>query len=62
MDTLFGDLPFHSPHDAPLTAPLHPRHRLTGHRIGANTTIFSAIDVFLLRPLPLTDADRLMQV
>jgi len=27
--------------------------------IGANTSIFSAVDVFMLRPLPYPDADRL---
>src|SRR5687768_14351285 len=30
--------------------------------ISVNTTIFSAVDVFLIRPLPYPDADRLLQV
>src|SRR5687768_9991564 len=30
--------------------------------IGVNTTIFSAVDVFLIRPLPYPDADRIVQV
>jgi len=30
--------------------------------IGANTTIFSAVDVFMLRPLPYPDAHRLVHV
>jgi putative ABC transport system permease protein len=30
--------------------------------IGANVTIFSAVDVFMLRPLPYPDADRLVHV
>jgi putative ABC transport system permease protein len=30
--------------------------------IGANTTVFSALDVFLIRPLPFPDADRLVHV
>jgi putative ABC transport system permease protein len=33
-----------------------------GLGIGVNTTIFSAVDVFLIRPLPYPDADRVMQV
>lgn len=33
-----------------------------GLGIGVNTTIFSAVDVFLIRPLPYADADRLVQV
>ena len=30
--------------------------------IGVNTTIFSAVDVFLIRPLPYPDEDRILQV
>lgn len=30
--------------------------------IGANTTVFSAVNHVLLRPLPFTDADRLIRV
>jgi len=30
--------------------------------IGANTTIFSAVDVFLLRPLPYPEAERIVRV
>src|SRR5688500_7318215 len=30
--------------------------------IGLNTTIFSAVDVFLLRPLPYPNADDILQV
>ena len=33
-----------------------------GLGIGANVTIFSAVDVFMLRPLPYPDADRLVHV
>ena len=33
-----------------------------GLGIGVNTTIFSAVDVFLIKPLPYPDADRIMQV
>ncbi|MCZ6918338.1 MAG: ABC transporter permease [Gemmatimonadetes bacterium] len=33
-----------------------------GIGIGATTAIFSAVDVFMLRPLPYADADRLMKV
>jgi putative ABC transport system permease protein len=33
-----------------------------GLGIGANVTIFSAVDVFMLRPLPYPDADRLIHV
>jgi putative ABC transport system permease protein len=33
-----------------------------GIGIGANTTIFSAVDVFMLRPLPYPDSDRLYTV
>ena len=30
--------------------------------VAANTTIFSAVDVFLYRPLPYPEPDRLVQV
>ncbi|HEY8469795.1 MAG TPA: hypothetical protein VIL18_09135 [Longimicrobiales bacterium] len=30
--------------------------------IGANTTIFSALDVFLIRPLPYPEAERIVRV
>src|SRR5688500_11814794 len=33
-----------------------------GLGIGVNTTIFSAVDVFLIRPLPYGDAERIVQV
>src|SRR5580692_1387686 len=33
-----------------------------GLGIGANTAIFSAVDAALLRPLPFTHADRLVQI
>ena len=33
-----------------------------GLGVGANVTIFSAVDVFMLRPLPYPDADRLLHV
>lgn len=33
-----------------------------GLGIGANVTIFSAVDVFMLRPLPYPEADRLLHV
>ena len=33
-----------------------------GLGIGANVTIFSAVDVFVLRPLPYPEADRLLHV
>src|SRR5262245_16436034 len=33
-----------------------------GLGISLNTTIFSAVDVFLIRPLPYPDADRILQV
>ncbi|HEX9691067.1 MAG TPA: ABC transporter permease [Gemmatimonadales bacterium] len=33
-----------------------------GLGIGANVTIFSAVDVFMVRPLPYPDADRLLHV
>jgi putative ABC transport system permease protein len=33
-----------------------------GLGIAANTTIFAAIDAYLIRPIPVPDADRIMQV
>ena len=33
-----------------------------GLGISLNTTIFSAVDVFLIRPLPYPDADRILQI
>ena len=33
-----------------------------GVGIGANTAVFSAVDVFMLRPLPYPDSDRLHMV
>jgi putative ABC transport system permease protein len=62
MDTLLSDLRFtlRTMARSPLLYILAIVSLAIG--IGANTTIFSAVDVFLLRPLPLPDAERLMQV
>jgi predicted permease len=62
MDTLLSDLRFtlRTMRRSPLLYVLAIVSLAVG--IGANTTIFSAVDVFLLRPLPMPEADRLMQV